>query len=68
MYSSPWGHSGHRGGVVLAGGGVFDGLVELAAEFPARTALRHVLVGRVHSVEDFGAELVAAEGGDPLPA
>jgi hypothetical protein len=30
--------------------------------------LRHVLVGRVHSVEDFGAEGVAAEGGDPLPA
>jgi hypothetical protein len=55
-------------GVVLAGGGVFDGLVELAAELPARTALRHVLVGCVHSVADFAAEVAAAEGGDPLPA
>ena len=31
-------------------------------------ALRHVLVGGVHSVEDFAAEVAAAEGGDPLPA
>jgi len=31
-------------------------------------ALRHVLVGGVHSVEDFAAEIAAAEGGDPLPA
>jgi hypothetical protein len=31
-------------------------------------ALRHVLVGGVHSVEDFSAEVAAAEGGDPLPA
>jgi len=31
-------------------------------------ALRHVLVGGVHSVEDFTAEVAAAEGGEPLPA
>lgn len=31
-------------------------------------ALRHVLVGGVHAVEDFAAEVAEAEGGDPLPA
>ncbi len=31
-------------------------------------ALRHVLVGGVHAVEAFAAEVAAAEGGDPLPA
>jgi hypothetical protein len=31
-------------------------------------ALRHVLVGGVHSVEDFAAEVAEAEGGDPLSA
>lgn len=31
-------------------------------------ALRHVLVGGVHSVEDFAVEVAEAEGGDPLPA
>jgi hypothetical protein len=31
-------------------------------------ALRHVLVGGVHSVEDFAAEIAEAEGGEPLPA
>lgn len=31
-------------------------------------ALRHVLAGGVHSVEDFAAEVAEAEGGDPLPA
>ncbi len=31
-------------------------------------ALRHVLVGGVHSVEDFSAQVAEAEGGDPLPA
>jgi hypothetical protein len=31
-------------------------------------ALRHVLVGGVHSVEDFSAEIAEAEGGEPLPA
>ena len=31
-------------------------------------ALRHVLVGGVHAVEDFAGEVAEAEGGDPLPA
>jgi hypothetical protein len=31
-------------------------------------ALRHVLVGGVHSVEAFANEVAEAEGGDPLPA
>ncbi len=31
-------------------------------------ALRHVLVGGVHAVEDFAAEVAEAEGGEPLPA
>ena len=31
-------------------------------------ALRHVLVGGVHSVEDFAIEIAEAEGGDPLSA
>ena len=31
-------------------------------------ALRHVLVGGVHAVEAFSAEVAQAEGGDPLPA
>jgi hypothetical protein len=31
-------------------------------------ALRHVLAGGVHAVEDFAAEVADAEGGDPLPA
>jgi hypothetical protein len=31
-------------------------------------ALRHVLVGGVHSVEDFAAEVAEAEGDEPLPA
>ncbi|HEY1466114.1 MAG TPA: hypothetical protein VGF11_03595 [Acidimicrobiales bacterium] len=31
-------------------------------------ALRHVLVGGVHSVEDFATEVAAAEGGEPLSA
>ena len=31
-------------------------------------ALRHVLVGGVHSVEAFAEEVAEAEGGDPLPA
>ncbi len=31
-------------------------------------ALRHVLVGGVHSVEDFAAQVAEAEGGEPLPA
>jgi hypothetical protein len=31
-------------------------------------ALRHVLVGGVHSVEDFSSEVAAAEGGEPMTA
>jgi hypothetical protein len=31
-------------------------------------ALRHVLVGGVHSVEGFAAEVAQAEGGEPIPA
>lgn len=31
-------------------------------------ALRHVLVGGVHSVEDFAAEVADASGADPLPS
>jgi hypothetical protein len=31
-------------------------------------ALRHVLVGGVHSVEAFASEIAEAEGGEPLPA
>jgi hypothetical protein len=31
-------------------------------------ALRHVLIGGVHSVEDFAAEVAKAEGGEPLTA
>jgi hypothetical protein len=41
-----------------------------ALDDPAATgeALRHVLVGGVHSVEGFAAEVAEAEGGEPLPA
>ena len=46
-----------------------DGTIE-ALEDPEASgeALRHVLVGGVHSVEDFAAEVAETEGGDPLPA
>ena len=43
-------------------------VAELADPEGAAEALRHVLVGGVHSVEDFAAEVAEAEGGDPLPA
>ena len=39
---------------------------ELNDPSAAGEALRHVLVGGVHAVEDFAAEVVAAEGGEPL--
>ena len=41
-----------------------------ALEDPDATAqaLRHVLVGGVHSVEAFAGEVAEAEGGDPLPS
>jgi hypothetical protein len=32
----------------------------------AGEALRHVLIGGVHAVEDFASETAEAEGGDPL--
>jgi hypothetical protein len=32
----------------------------------AGEALRHVLIGGVHAVEDFAAEIAEAEGGEPL--
>ena len=35
---------------------------------PSGEALRHVLVGGVHSVEDFASEVAEAEGGEALPA
>ncbi len=31
-------------------------------------ALRHVLIGGVHSVEDFSSEVAEAEGGEPMSA
>jgi hypothetical protein len=34
----------------------------------AAEALRHVLIGGVHSVEDFAKEVAEAEGGEPLRA
>jgi hypothetical protein len=34
----------------------------------AAEALRHVLIGGVHSVEDFAKEVADAEGGEPLRA
>jgi hypothetical protein len=45
-------------------------LVHAVATSPEASgeALRHVLVGGVHSVEDFAAEVADAEGGDALPA
>src|SRR5215213_2001322 len=35
---------------------------------PAGEALRHVLIGGQHAVEDFAQETADAEGGDPLKA
>jgi len=40
----------------------------LADPHASGEALRHVLVGGVHAVEAFAAEVAEAEGGDPLPA
>jgi hypothetical protein len=42
-----------------------EGLEDPAA---SGEALRHVLIGGVHSVEDFAAEVAEAEGGEPLSA
>jgi hypothetical protein len=40
----------------------------LADPAASAEALRHVLVGGVHSVEDFAADVAEAEGGEVLPA
>lgn len=47
---------------------VADAVEAVADPEASGEALRHVLVGGVHSVEDFAAEVAEAEGGDPLPA
>ena len=47
---------------------VADAVAELTDPDASAEALRHVLVGGVHSVEDFAAEVAEAEGGEPLPA
>ncbi len=47
---------------------VAPALEALADPEASGEALRHVLVGGVHSVEDFAAEVAEAEGGAPLPA
>ena len=41
--------------------------IELVRASSGAEALRHVLVGGVHSVEDFAAEVADHEGGDVLP-
>lgn len=46
---------------------VAEAVENLADPAAAGEALRHVLVGGVHAVEDFSAEVAAAEGGEPLP-
>jgi hypothetical protein len=43
-------------------------VAELADPEPSAEALRHVLAGGVHSVEDFASEVAEAEGGEPLQA
>ena len=43
-------------------------VAELANAEPSAEALRHVLAGGVHAVEDFASEVAEAEGGEPLPA
>jgi hypothetical protein len=47
---------------------VADAVAELGDPEPSAEALRHVLVGGVHSVEDFAAEVAEAEGGETIPA
>jgi hypothetical protein len=49
-------------------GALADAVNALDDPEAAGEALRHVLVGGVHSVEDFAAEVAEAEGTDPLPA
>jgi hypothetical protein len=47
---------------------VAPAVAALADPHASGEALRHVLVGGVHSVEAFAAEVAEAKGGDPLPA
>ena len=47
---------------------VADAVAELEDPDASAEALRHVLVGGVHSVEDFAAEVAEAEGGETIPA
>jgi hypothetical protein len=47
---------------------VAPALEEVSDPEASGEALRHVLVGGVHSVEDFAKEVAEAEGGEPLPA
>jgi hypothetical protein len=47
---------------------VAEAVEALADPEASGQALRHVLVGGVHSVEAFADEVAEAEGGDPLPA
>lgn len=51
-----------------SGAPVASAVTELDDPGATGEALRHVLVGGVHAVEDFAKEVAAAEGGDPLPA
>ena len=54
--------------LIVAGVGLCDVEAVEALDDPQATgeALRHVLVGGVHAVEDFAAEVADAEGGEPL--
>jgi hypothetical protein len=47
---------------------VADAVAQLDDPEASAEALRHVIVGGVHSVEDFATEVADAEGGEPLPA
>ena len=47
---------------------VTDAVADLEDPDASAEALRHVLVGGVHSVEGFAAEVAEAEGGETIPA
>ena len=47
---------------------VSDAIAAIGDPEASGEALRHVLVGGVHSVEAFSTEVAQAEGGDPLPS
>jgi hypothetical protein len=47
---------------------VASAVAELDDPDAGAEALRHVLVGGVHSVEGFAVEVSEAEGGEPIPA